>query len=51
MHITKKKDEWADCIYLVSKKAFNKVSYRRLLWKFEYIRGLKGTLKLGWKTS
>ena len=27
------------------KKAFDKVPHRRLLWKLEYIGGLKGTLK------
>ena len=36
---------WADCTHLDFKKAFEKVSHRRLLWKLEHIGGLKGTLK------
>ena len=38
-------DGWAHCIYLDLKKALDKVPHRRLLWKLEYIGGLKGTLK------
>ena len=44
--ITQERDGWVDCIYSdFKKKAFNKVAVRRLLWKLEYIEGLKGTLK------
>ena len=34
-----------DCIYLDFEKAFNKVPYRRFLWKIKYIGGFKGTLE------
>ena len=34
-----------DCIYLDLQKIFEKIPYRRLLWKLEHIAGLIGTLK------
>ena len=34
-----------DCIYSGLKKAFDKVLHKRLLWKLEYIGGLKRKLK------
>ena len=45
MDITQKRDGWVDCIYSNFKKAFDKVPHKRLLWKLEYVRGLKGALK------
>ena len=43
--ITQECDEWVDCIYLYFKKVFDKVPHKMLLWKLEYVGGLKGTLK------
>lgn len=39
------RDGWMDGVYLGLKKAFDKVSYRRLLWKLESIGGLIGLLR------
>lgn len=36
---------WTDCNYLDLKKAFDKVSHKRSLWKLEDTVGLKGKVK------
>ena len=38
------REGWVDVVYLDIKKAFDKVPYKRLLWKLENIGGIKGTL-------
>ena len=43
---TLEREGWVDCIYLDLKKAFDKVSHKKLLRKLENVRGLKdGLLK------
>ena len=42
--IVQERDGWVDCVYLDLRKAFDKVPHKRLLWKMEHIRGLKGRL-------
>ena len=44
------KGGWVDCVYLDLKKAFDKVSHRRLMWKMENQGGLGGKL-LEWMKS
>ena len=48
--IIDQKGGWADCVYLDLKKAFDKVSHKRLLWKVEQIGGIGGKL-LKWMKS
>ena len=45
--ILQERDGWVDCVYLDFKKAFDKVSHKRLLWKLEHLGGVKGKL-LAW---
>ena len=35
--VTQEREGWVDCIYLDLKKAFDKVSHKRLLWKLENV--------------
>ena len=48
--IVDQKGGWADCIYLDLKKAFDKVSHKRLIWKMENCGGL-GDKLLRWMKS
>ena len=48
--IIDQKGGWADCVYLDLKKAFDKISHKRLIWKIENIGGIKGRL-LEWMKS
>ena len=45
--ILQERDGWVDCIYLDLKKAFDKVSHTKLIWKLENTGGAKGKL-LSW---
>ena len=44
MEIIQERDGCGDGIYLDLKKALDKVSYKRLSWKLEGIRGVQGKL-------
>ena len=48
--IIDQKGGWADCVYLDLKKAFDKVSHARLIWKLEQTGGIGGKL-LEWMKS
>ena len=48
--IIDQKGGWADCVYLDLKKAFDKVSHKRLIWKLEHTGGIGGKL-LDWMKS
>ena len=50
IEIVDQKGGWADCVYLDLKKAFDKVSHKRLIWKLEKYGGVKGNL-LKWMKS
>ena len=48
--IVDRKGGWADCVYLDLKKAFDKVSHNRLIYKLERYGGVSGKL-LTWMRS
>ena len=48
--VVDKKGGWVDCVYLDLKKAFDKVSHKRLIWKMENCGGL-GDKLIRWMKS
>ncbi len=45
--VIQERDGWVDCVYLDSKKAFDKVPHKRLIWKLNHVGGLGGPI-LDW---